>query len=117
MVFAQPDHDGDRRHKREALTKLGGESDSVGDVEIATLLGHEHPAVPKSVEDTVHVDGTFERRVVPRVDAANESRPVRIPFRTYALEGGKPSGGSFGMKFILGETVFPSIPVALFDEV
>lgn len=60
MVFAQPDHDGDCSYERGALAEPGGESDGVGDAEVATLIGHEHPAMPKPIEDTVHVDGTFE---------------------------------------------------------
>ena len=80
MVFAQPDHDGDRSYEREALTEPGGRSGGVSDAEVATLIGHEHPTMPKPIEDTIHVNGTFEGRVSPRVGAAYQPGPVGVPF-------------------------------------
>ena len=115
-MFAQPDHDRDRSYERKALTEPGGESNGISDAEVASLIGHEHPAVPEPIEDTVHVDGTLERRVTPRVGAAYQPCPVRIPFRTYGLEGREPGGRGFGMKFFLGELLFPIVPVAFVDE-
>ena len=80
MVFAQPDHNRDRGYEREALTEPRGESDGVGDAEVATLIRHKHSTVPEPVENTVAVDGTFERRVIPRVGATYQPRPIRVPF-------------------------------------
>ena len=39
MVLAQPNHDRDCGHKKEALTKLCRESDGIGDAGVATLIG------------------------------------------------------------------------------
>ena len=80
MVFAQPDHDRDCCYEREALTEPGGESDGISDAEVATLIGHEHSAVPETIEDAVIVDGAFEWRTTPRVSATHQPRPVGIPF-------------------------------------
>lgn len=80
MVFAQPNHDRDGGYERGALTEPGGRSNGVCHAEVATLIRHEHPTVPETVENTVTVDGTFERRVIPRVCAAYQPGPVRVPF-------------------------------------
>ena len=80
MVFTQPYHDRDCGYERGALTEPGGESNGVGYAEVAALIGHKHPTVPEPVENTVAVDGAFKRRVTPRIGAAYQPRPVRIPF-------------------------------------
>ena len=80
MVLAQPDHDRDGGYEREALTELSGGSNVVRNAEVATLVGHKHPTVPEPIENTVTVDGAFEGRVIPRVSAAYQPCPVRIPF-------------------------------------
>ena len=46
MVFTQPDHNRDCGYEREALTEPGGESNGIGDTEVAALIGHEHSTVP-----------------------------------------------------------------------
>jgi len=116
MVFAQPDHDGDCGYERKALTETGGESEVVGEAEVASLIGHEHPAVPEPVEDTVVVDGAFVRGVIPRVSAADQPCPVRVPLRAYRLERREPSRRGFDIEFMLGKTLLPSVPVAFVHE-
>ena len=116
VVFAQPDHDRDGGCEGEALTEPSGGARGVSNAEVATLVRHKHPTMPEPTENTVTVDGVFEGRIIPRVGAAYQPRPIWIPFCTHALESREPSRRSFGMECFLGKTLLPSIPVAFVNK-